>query len=305
MLYRGMIDMNKRKYKWHDKGLFLNKLSRRMEDKYKGETNIKKAFIKDFLRYDLSKQIDDIEDGDKIENLNAKMRRWNSFKGKWENTLPNLDDMINICNALDCDMDYFLTDQDIFKNENIDATKRTGLSEKSIDNIVDMDEKSLVILNILFEEDIMSQLLDTIYDMNVQVVRDAERKNTLTDETTRSKLDEEAIKYSYANSIINATSDLYERSDRFKQFAVDSFRENHPEVINNLHTKLNDTNITKDTINSIKRLPESLDEQGEKIKNLNQIMKEKKLDNNTISYINKGIFSGKIDIDKAMKMFTP
>ncbi|MDE6846852.1 MAG: hypothetical protein K2J99_13970, partial [Lachnospiraceae bacterium] len=54
---------------------------------------------------------------------------------KWERgaAIPKADSLLNICELLNCSADYLLGKQDAMKNDNVDAVKRTGLSENTIE----------------------------------------------------------------------------------------------------------------------------------------------------------------------------
>ncbi len=73
---------------------------------------------------------------------------------KWERgaAIPKADSLLNICELLNCSADYLLGKQDAMKNENVDAVKRTGLSEDTIEilHIFNSDAHKYIVKTIDF-----------------------------------------------------------------------------------------------------------------------------------------------------------
>lgn len=59
--------------------------------------------------------------------------RWE--KGK---TLPSLDDMLKLCNFFECELGYLLCEYDTKQRITTDISKKTGLTPKSVDNLLNM-----------------------------------------------------------------------------------------------------------------------------------------------------------------------
>lgn len=80
------------------------------------------AFIKEY-----DKKYNDTENG-KLITIENTVKQWGAYKQK-----PSLEKLMNICEMLDCDIDYFLTSQESFKKEIFSASETTGLNYKTIE----------------------------------------------------------------------------------------------------------------------------------------------------------------------------
>lgn len=63
-------------------------------------------------------------------NIESSVKKWFSYKGK-----PSIEKLMNICDLLDCDIDYFLTEQEGFKKEICNASEITGLNYNAIETL--------------------------------------------------------------------------------------------------------------------------------------------------------------------------
>ncbi len=70
-----------------------------------------------------------------------------------ERSVPSISVLMNICNILHCDVDYFLTEQSDYSNDIKLASKTTGLTIESIENLIgrngNIRKQSLYSLNYL------------------------------------------------------------------------------------------------------------------------------------------------------------
>lgn len=79
-------------------------------------------------------------------NIESTIKQWYAKKGK----KPSIDKLMEICELLDCDIDYFLTEQTQFKQDNLNAMARTGLEEVTIDEICNLTTSEKHIVDALF-----------------------------------------------------------------------------------------------------------------------------------------------------------
>lgn len=63
-----------------------------------------------------------------LGNIHSSVSQWFSRRQK-----PSIEKLMNICELLDCDMDYFLTDQKVFKKDTAHASETTGLRYETIE----------------------------------------------------------------------------------------------------------------------------------------------------------------------------
>ena len=62
---------------------------------------------------------------------------------------PNLENLMNICELLDCDIDYFLTEQVDFQKEPRSASEYLGLSYNTVERISNYDDKIKGLLDVI------------------------------------------------------------------------------------------------------------------------------------------------------------
>lgn len=80
---------------------------------------------------------------------------------------PNLEKLMNICELLDCDIDYFLTEQDAFQKDVAHASETTGLQYDTADIISNFspEQKQILDLFTLCDKPIsLGELLKDFYD---------------------------------------------------------------------------------------------------------------------------------------------
>lgn len=108
---------------------FIDKLDEAIFFRYgspKNNTEQKKyrAFYNDF-RHIYPDSID----------ISQAVRSWRSFSDNNITRLPQLTQLIQICNVLDCDIDFFLTPQKNLRKNISNTAQVTGLSYQTIENI--------------------------------------------------------------------------------------------------------------------------------------------------------------------------
>ena len=197
------------KYGKFTKGSFLKKLDILLKYKYKNENDVDLRFAKELVVYETGREIEELKATDtEVGNKRASIRRWRSYGDSWAKHYPSkIDILADICNVLDCDIDYFLrNEQTEFKKENVSATQRTGLSEKAIDMIANMDEKQKFIMDILLENGDMESILETLYQINASVGA-IKIVNVDTGKMDYIKSDE-AVKFAFANRIVKIADSL-------------------------------------------------------------------------------------------------
>lgn len=90
---------------------------------------------------------------------------------------PNLEKLMNICELLDCDIDYFLTEQDAFKKDIRSASEYLGLSYNTVERISKYEDKIKGLLDVIVFDnhnnsskediknaDLLFDLLDSIHE---------------------------------------------------------------------------------------------------------------------------------------------
>lgn len=90
---------------------------------------------------------------------------------------PGLENLINICELLDCDVDYFLTDQYEFKKDTAHASEHLGLSYDTVERIANYSNNIKGVLEVIVFDnhndssdkniknaDLLFDLLDSIHE---------------------------------------------------------------------------------------------------------------------------------------------
>lgn len=114
--------------------------------KHKKRVQFRKDFNDKFGVWENGVLLSDIKDAEK---------KW------WLGTqLPSLANLMNICEVLDCDIDYFLTDQEELRKEIASAAEVTGLSYGSVETLYNFadamesyDQLSLQCIDFLLSKD--------------------------------------------------------------------------------------------------------------------------------------------------------
>lgn len=110
---------------YYTKETFLRKFEVLLDTKY---ANLKKhqrrnAFCEDYINMFQT-------DPDGNNPIESSVKQWFSFSNT---SKPSLEKLMNICELLDCDIDYFLTEQTDFKRDTASAAEVTGLEYKTIE----------------------------------------------------------------------------------------------------------------------------------------------------------------------------
>ena len=90
-------------------------------------------------------------------NISSSVKQWFSYKQK-----PSIEKLMNICEMLDCDIDYFLTPQEEFKKEFSQASTVTGLSYESIEKICKLKTSNKTTLNKFILHSLFNNLLQYV-----------------------------------------------------------------------------------------------------------------------------------------------
>lgn len=142
--------------------IFLPKFQKLLNDKYGNlkEHQRRNAFVKDY---------DDKFNTDTGKTIDNTVKQWFSYQQK-----PSIEKLMNICELLDCDIDYFLTSQSSFNKEIEKFSDISGLSYKASENIISMNKDKYYInklnlqcLNLLLSDtentDIINLLVHLIF----------------------------------------------------------------------------------------------------------------------------------------------
>lgn len=142
----------------YNKENFNNKLDKIVEARYKtkkANTQNKqyRAFYSDFRKKNFSDDFD----------ISASVRAWRSYS---KNQLPKIEILIKLCSLLDCDIDYFITEQTDFRKDLAAAAETTGLDYTTIDELTNLPISEKHIVDAIFGRTIVStNLIKTIKEM--------------------------------------------------------------------------------------------------------------------------------------------
>lgn len=91
-------------------------------------------------------------------DITEMRKHWCTYRQK-----PSIESLINICELLDCDIDYFLTEQEDFKKDITSASEITGLEHETIEKILKLDTLSISVLNEVIQHADLINLLHAIH----------------------------------------------------------------------------------------------------------------------------------------------
>lgn len=80
-------------------------------------------------------------------SIESSCKQW--LKG---NNYPKIDNLIYLCNILDCDFEYFLTDQEEIKRTDKNINDLLGLSPEAIKTLERMDAEHIELLNFIMQD---------------------------------------------------------------------------------------------------------------------------------------------------------
>jgi len=113
-------------------------------------------------RSEFEKEYLDIFQKDKeINNISSSVRQWFAYQQK-----PSIEKLMNICELLDCDIDYFLTEQEEFKKDVASAAIEIGLKYTSTEKIKNYSHETKDLLDRMIMHlngDNLLKLLKSIY----------------------------------------------------------------------------------------------------------------------------------------------
>lgn len=112
--------------KWFDNKFNVGKkIEKAIDYRYSNLPKHKRrsAFAKDYDNMYISKNENNTGKG-----IESSLKQWIPGRQK-----PSIEKLMSICNVLDCDIDYFLTEQAELKKEIANASKITGLSYDTIE----------------------------------------------------------------------------------------------------------------------------------------------------------------------------
>lgn len=190
----------------YSKSTFIDKLDNAIQYRYNNEENNtdnkrNREFYDDFRR----KYPDSID-------ISQAVRSWRSFSENNKTRLPSVKQLMQICNVLDCDIDYFLTEQTELRKDIANSSDITGLKYESIDflNTISKSQSPLVQMTMQFLDLALSSkdnYNDTITSLACIVFHldDAESEqiastyDTNTNKDSKGFIDETNLKDYYLN----------------------------------------------------------------------------------------------------------
>lgn len=96
-------------------------------------------------------------------DISANVRTWRSHSN---NQLPKIEILIKLCSLLDCDINYFITEQTDFRKDSATAAETTGLRYESIE-VLEKIKKSYIkpyIMDELLNHDDFEKLIRYIWE---------------------------------------------------------------------------------------------------------------------------------------------
>lgn len=127
------------------------------------------------------------------EDISQKVRKWRGLDKQNESYIPAIEDLLKICNVLDCDIDYLLSDQEQPRKEISSASDYLNIKYEAAEKIKNYHEKTIV--NAMIENiDLLDKAIDTFYTnlgASIQIAGEKAKEN-----------EEQAIKEYMANKIL-------------------------------------------------------------------------------------------------------
>lgn len=185
-------------FEYYTKENFIKKLDNAILFKYGNSTNdtdIKrnKAFYDDFER----KYPNGID-------IRQATRSWRSFSKNNLHRLPQITQLMQICDVLECDIDYFLTPQESFRKEIFDISSALGLDYYTIKEFFKLSTTEKHIIDALFSRTNASHtLIETIKEMVFYSHPNSQNKTKITLDEGLTNRDSE---YSELENKLNESS---------------------------------------------------------------------------------------------------
>lgn len=160
-------------------------------------------------------------------NIVTQIKNWSTIANQ---TLPSVTQLIKICDVLECDIDFFLTDDpEVEFNSDMSVTsKTTGLSNEAIMELKKMDEEALLILDVLLENNSMEAILHSISSMN-KTAGILELEDISTGKKEKINVSNSMKNYAYVESIINECTSV-RKSKKYDDYMTKKFIENRGQI---------------------------------------------------------------------------
>lgn len=110
-----------------------------------------------------------------INGVDSQINQWCSAAQK--NRVPTLEQLMNICDLLYCDIDYFLTEQNVFQKDAQSASDYLGLEYETVERISNYSDKIKGLVDVIVFDnhnnnsnedmknlDLLFDLLDSIHN---------------------------------------------------------------------------------------------------------------------------------------------
>ncbi len=139
----------------------------------------------------------------------------NSFNSwAYKKVLPYVESIVMICNILNCDMDYFLTEQEELRKDVAHASKTTGLRYESIE-VLEKIKKSYIkpyIMDELLNHDDFEKLIQYIWEYAHSQNNEIIIHDTVGDKPSKSYVGDkqkELMKYRASEIFGSILDDIY------------------------------------------------------------------------------------------------
>lgn len=125
-----------------------------------------------------------------VDGVDSQINQWCSAAQK--DRVPTLEQLMNICELLDCDIDYFLTEQKVFQRDAQSASNYLGLEYETVERISNYSDKIKGLINVIVfdnhnnnsnedmkNSDLLFDLLDSIHNYAINYSTSSIRYKTI------------------------------------------------------------------------------------------------------------------------------
>lgn len=125
-----------------------------------------------------------------VNSVDSQINQWCSTAQR--DRVPTLEQLMNICELLDCDIDYFLTEQKVFQRDAQSASNYLGLEYETVERISNYSDKIKGLIDVIVfdnrnnnsnedmkNSDLLFDLLDSIHNYAINYSTSSIRYKTI------------------------------------------------------------------------------------------------------------------------------
>lgn len=125
-----------------------------------------------------------------VDGVDSQINQWCSAAQR--DRVPTLEQLMNICELLDCDIDYFLTEQKVFQRDAQSASNYLGLEYETVERISNYSDKIKGLIDVIVfdnhnnnlnedmkNSDLLFDLLDSIHNYAINYNTSSIRYKTI------------------------------------------------------------------------------------------------------------------------------